>query len=223
MIQYTIVKQNRKTFSIAIGDKQEVLVKVPYGASKKQIDAIIKQNEAWILEMQAKGKLRAETKDWFVTKKQLFLGKYWNVKINQIYGTTHQIIFNQNLGFVLTTDGTEACARKLMEKFYRLKAKEILEPMATLYAQRIGVTYKKLTIRNQATRWGSCSSSGNLSFNMKILCAPLEMIEYVVLHELVHRRYFNHSSTFWKEVEKWMPDYKIKMNYFKEVGQDFII
>lgn len=83
------------------------------------------------------------------------------------------------------------------------------------FANLMNVTYGKITIRNQKTRWGSCSSSGNLNFNCKLMLTPPEVIDYVIVHELCHRLQMNHSKKFWHEVEKVLPDYKIQKNWLK--------
>ena len=88
------------------------------------------------------------------------------------------------------------------------------------YAYIIGVTYGKITIRNQKTRWGSCSSNGNLNFNNRLLFVPKELVDYVVVHELAHRKEMNHSNAFWNVVEKYMPDYKERRQWLKEHGQE---
>lgn len=222
-IQYTVVKQKRKTATIVIDKEQQVIVKVPERMTKSQIEALVLQHSTWIEETQAKKRERLEASDWLITGKQLYLGKYWPVTIKEVSMQGGQILFNTEIGFKLVTDGTTDCARKLMEQFYRRKSQEIIPPLVSRYAQQVGVSYGKITIRKQETRWGSCSSSGNLSFNMKILFAPTEMIEYVVLHEVMHLRHFDHSKAFWADIESYMPDYKTRMNYFKQYGQNFVI
>ena len=92
------------------------------------------------------------------------------------------------------------------EEHNRIKAK--FAERTAYYAGLINVTYNGITVRNQKTRWGSCSSEGNLNFNCRLLFVPDRIVDYVVIHELAHRRFMNHSKAFWKEVEKYMPDYK---------------
>lgn len=88
------------------------------------------------------------------------------------------------------------------------KAKVIIPERVRYYATKIGVTYNRITIRCQRTRWGSCSSKGNLNFNCLLALFPLEVIDSVVVHELCHRKHMNHSSQFYAEIEKVFPEYK---------------
>lgn len=88
------------------------------------------------------------------------------------------------------------------------QAKEIIPKKVEFYAEKIGVTYNKITIRCQRTRWGSCSSKGNLNFNCLLVLLPDEIIDSVVVHELCHRIHMNHSAKFYSEIEKVFPDYK---------------
>ena len=89
---------------------------------------------------------------------------------------------------------------------------------AKRFAPQIGVTYGRITIRNQKSRWGSCSSRKNLNFNCLLMLAPPEHRDYVVVHELCHLKEMNHSKRFWAEVEKILPNYKTSVKWFKENG-----
>lgn len=90
------------------------------------------------------------------------------------------------------------------------------------YADLTGIEYGRITIRNQKTRWGSCSSKGNLNFNCLLMLTNKDVIDYVVVHELCHRKQMNHSKKFWLEVEKILPDYKKHRKWLKENGNDII-
>jgi predicted metal-dependent hydrolase len=103
-------------------------------------------------------------------------------------------------------------------KLLTTRAKRIIPQRVRYYADIIGVSYGRITIRMQKTRWGSCSSQGNLNFNCLLMLAPEDIIDYVVVHELCHRKEMNHSPRFWAEVEKVIPDYKEKRRWLKDHG-----
>ena len=90
------------------------------------------------------------------------------------------------------------------------------------FAEIICVNYGRITIRNQKTRWGSCSAKGNLNFNCLLMLVPNDVIDYVIVHELCHRLEMNHSKIFWSHVEAVLPDYKISRKWLKDNGNSII-
>ena len=102
------------------------------------------------------------------------------------------------------------------------RALKIIPQRVTRFAPLVGVSYNGITIRNQRTRWGSCSSLGNLNFNCLLVLVPPAVLDYVVIHELCHRREMNHSAKFWAEVEKFDPDYREHRKWLKENGGSLI-
>lgn len=98
------------------------------------------------------------------------------------------------------------------------QAKEAIPPRVFHYAQILGVGFGRITIRTQHSRWGSCSSAGNLTFNCLLMLAPEAVLDYVIVHELCHRKEMNHSPRFWAEVENVLPDYRVQKAWLKEHG-----
>ena len=101
-------------------------------------------------------------------------------------------------------------------------AKQVFPERAAYFARRMGVSYGRITIREQKTRWGSCSSGGNLNFNWKLVLMPSEVLDYVVVHELAHRKEMNHSAKFWKVVEAELPDYMARRENLRVLGRRFV-
>ena len=115
--------------------------------------------------------------------------------------------------------------KKLTEhelKALREKARVLLTERVQYYAPIIGVNYNQIVIRAQHTRWGSCSSKGNLNFNCLLALVPPEVLDYVVVHELCHRKELNHSERFWIEVAKILPDYRQQKKWLKDHGSSLI-
>lgn len=103
-----------------------------------------------------------------------------------------------------------------------LQAKDALPKLVRQYAPKVGVTYGRITIRAQHSRWGSCSSQGNLNYNCLLMLTPPEVQAYVVVHELCHRKEMNHSDRFWREVARVMPNYALPKKWLKENGSALI-
>ena len=102
------------------------------------------------------------------------------------------------------------------------QAKASLPERAAYFAPLVGVTYGNITIRSQHTRWGSCSSKGNLNFNCLLMLAPEDVRDYVVVHELCHRKEMNHSPRFWAELARILPNYRQSQKWLKEHGRALI-
>ncbi len=101
-------------------------------------------------------------------------------------------------------------------------AKSDLPQRVARFAAIVGVTYGRITIRAQKSRWGSCSGKGNLNFNCLLMLCPEDVRDYVVVHELCHRKELNHSPRFWAEVEKVLPGYKVQRKWLKDNGGGLI-
>lgn len=102
------------------------------------------------------------------------------------------------------------------------KALKIIPKRVDYYAEIMGVSYGGITIRNQVSRWGSCSQKGNLNFNCLLMLCPDEVLDYVVVHELCHRKEMNHSKKFWSQVSYFCPEYDMHRRWLKEHGNELI-
>ena len=102
------------------------------------------------------------------------------------------------------------------------KARKMILEKVAYYAPIVGVTYGRIAIRKQRTVWGSCSAKGNLNFNYLLAMMPDEVVDYVVVHELCHRKEMNHSPRFWAEVEKVIPNHKALRKWLKEEGSVYL-
>ena len=113
----------------------------------------------------------------------------------------------------------QARASEIFTAWYKQQARRLMEERVKWYASRFGLKYSAVRISSARTRWGSCSSRGSLSFTWRLVIAPLEVIDYVVAHELAHLRVKNHSPAFWREVESILPDYKARQKWLKTNGK----
>ena len=111
---------------------------------------------------------------------------------------------------------TPAPPPELLSKTDRMKIQLKIGKRVRHYCEAMGVTVGYVTVKNQKTRWGSCSAKGNVNFNYQLAFLPGELLDYVVIHELAHRRHMNHSRAFWAEVETYCPDYLERREQLKE-------
>ncbi len=110
-----------------------------------------------------------------------------------------------------------------LEQRYRDSARAVLESRVAYFHQITGGAYTSVTVRDQKTRWGSCSSRGTLSFNYRLIFAPPGILDYVVVHELCHLTHMNHSKDFWDMVGRVMPDYRVRKQWLRDHGQELTL
>ncbi len=108
--------------------------------------------------------------------------------------------------------------KEVVKEWIKQQALETILQEAASAAETIGVRYNRITIRDQKTKWGSCSKQGNLSMNWRLILFPPEVLRYVVIHELCHLKHFNHSQRFWDMVERYDPSYRDSIAWLKQFG-----
>jgi hypothetical protein len=152
-----------------------------------------------------------------VVKKVLFRGKQYPVRVVADGNPRSRVRLVNGEAVVLVSRATPREIRKAIEGWYRAEASVVIKQSVWRLSRRLGLEYNTIMIRNQRTRWGSCSNKGNLSFNFKLATAPQGVIDYVVLHELMHLKEPNHSKTFWNLVERECPGYRDHRRWLQEV------
>lgn len=128
------------------------------------------------------------------------------------------VYIDKNRFFVTVRESTDAHLQQVLEGWYRQRAREIFSDRALCLGLEMGVVYNRIFIKNQKTRWGSCSCLKNLNFNWRLIMASPQVIDYLVVHELAHLKEMNHSRRFWQLVEQYCPEYKAHRRWLKERG-----
>lgn len=214
---YNLIRQKRKTIAIYIQDDLSVLVKVPFHMKQQAIDEFVSKHEEWITRTIHEKKELASQKDWLTKGEILYLGNTLKVEIEESTSVKPGIVITETDFIIVTPNKNDHfLIKKQVETYTKKQALALFTQLTKEYCSQLGCQYERITVRKQKTRWGSCSMRGALSFNIRLMGAPLDVIRYVVLHEVVHLIHFNHSTSFWNTIEGVMPDYKAKQNYLKE-------
>ncbi len=208
-----IIRTNRKTLSISIDATGRLIVRAPKRLAMKNITDFLAEKERWILKKQGERKgvstqLPPENLHGY---RFSLLGK--DTEISLIEGNRVGYNVEQNLLYLPREKSKERLVKWLKEN-----AKRIFSTVTAQQAARMDTAYKSVSVTSARTRWGSCSADNSIRYTFRLLYCPREIIEYVVVHELAHTRYKNHSSAFWREVEKYLPDWKIRRKWLKTHG-----
>jgi predicted metal-dependent hydrolase len=211
-----LVRSKRRTIALIIERDGSFTVRAPMRAPHSAIETFIKQKEDWITRTRKKMELIRPTheKQYFDGEKFLFLGSSFDLKL---VGPQRPSLRFDN-GFALSRTA-QIKGEQVFVHWYKLRALEVISERVKLYSQQYGFTPKQVKISSAKTRWGSCSPSGALNFTWRLVMAPLEVVDYVVVHELAHLRVKNHSSKFWKVVESIYPEYKKQRKWLRENGE----
>lgn len=211
-----LIRSKRKTVAIIVQRDGKVIVRAPLKASQRQIRQFVETKIGWILEKKAQAQQQPpQTARQFTAGERFpYLGREYALSV--VSGPRAGLRFEA--GFFLNQN-SQAEAALLFEKWYKAAARKVLTERVRFYAQKFGLKYQKIRISSARTRWGSCSSRDTLSFTWRLVMAPLEVVDYVVIHELAHLRHPNHSAAFWAEVAGMMPDYKRQRDWLKKNGR----
>ena len=213
-----IIRSKRRTISLQLCDDATLIVKAPLRVKKNIIHQVILKHHKW-LERKKKEILSREIK--FIEKefvngeKYFYLGKLYPLKIVQNNEKEYPLILS-NGNFFLQKNISDA--KNAFVVWYKQAAREKILQRVDWYSEKTGFSFNRVKISNARKQWGSCTNIGNLSFSWRLIMAPLPVIDYVVIHELVHLVEKSHSKSFWNKVQFFMPDYKVQKNWLKKNG-----
>jgi predicted metal-dependent hydrolase len=207
-----------RTARIIVGPRRPLEVIVPRGTEEEEVDALLEQKRGWIERKVAESRAIA------ARPKQLGLarpGIVWidgrPLSVERQAGRRPIAELREGM-VVVGGDADEAAAA--IERWYRREARRRIAEIAGEGAVRLGLQFRSLAVRDQRTRWGSCSREGNLSFSWRLLVAPAEVREYVVVHELCHLREPTHAKPFWRLLEASRPGWQEQARWLREHGQE---
>ncbi|GAP20091.1 M48 family metallopeptidase [Leptolinea tardivitalis] len=192
-----------------------VEVVLPEG-SRLRPEKLLREYASWILEKQAalQKRKKRQSKKALPEGQILLQGKPMLLEIKPASLTERQQVIHYP-GRIKVVSGKYA-PEVILRKWLAREAETAIFHQVQIRAKQMGVHPSRLTIRNQRTRWGSCSTRGTLSFNWRLIMAPPEVLDYVVVHELAHMKEQNHSKAFWSIVAHYCPEYLIHRNWLKQ-------
>ncbi|MEK3968474.1 M48 family metallopeptidase [Paenibacillus sp. FSL H7-0323] len=206
VIEFNVQYGNGKKISIHIDPSGRITLKVPKKTSEEMIKSVVERNGKMIVEKLQSLEAARETpkmiRAYEDEGKFLYLGKYYSL---------HELIETAEL--------SEEQLQLKLKKFYFSSCKKLIGERITRYQTQLRVKPKSIEIVESRTKWGSCSSDKKLTFNYRLAMAPVEVIDYVIIHELCHLLHMNHDRSFWRRVGSLMPDYKEKEEYLARYGR----
>ena len=212
-----LVRSRRRTVALIVERDGSLTVRAPLRLAEVHIREFVDSHADWIARHQAR--LQAvplpPAKDYNEGGTFLYLGKSFPLTI-----VPHQraALHFDGANFRLAKSAIPN-AEEAFVRWYKTQAAALLLERVLLLAGKYNLHYQKIRVSSARTRWGSCSVNGTLSFTYPLVKAPLEVVDYVVLHELVHTRIRNHSKAFWNKVQELMPDYKTRLTWLKKNGK----
>ena len=208
-----IIRSNRKTISVCINPLGKITVRAPLRCNEERIFAFLREKEGWIAKhlrktIGAGTRIPTENLDGFSF---LLLGKMHTVSLvdgNKVgYDSENLRVFVPRVK-----------ARERLVKWLKENAKRILSEVTAKTASEMQVSYRSVSVTSAKSRWGSCTADNAVRYSFRLIYAPKEVVRYVVVHELAHTRYKNHSALFWREVERYEPRYRERRKWLKENG-----
>ncbi len=215
----------RRTVRLHVVSADQLEITAPKGFSLSHAKTMLQRKTAWILRQILRLEaVAANTANASLTHGAtlLFRGVPHALLLlgdgrDRPHVTCHQRSISVHLPELIGENNNPAVASSI-QNWYLAEATLQLQERTQYWAAQIGVKPKKLSLRDQKTRWGSCSSRGSISYNWRLIMAPPEVLDYLVIHELCHLLHPNHSTAYWQEVGRWCPDYRAHRRWLRLNG-----
>jgi predicted metal-dependent hydrolase len=211
-----LIRSRRKTIGFQITNDARLIVRAPFSASENLIHKLIRSKESWIIAKQDYFKQRKNKiliRRFVPGEEYLFLGQSYSLVA--VENLPKAVVLDQSLMISRVVLGN---ARDHIENWYKAKALDYITQKVQYYAQITGLKHESIKVNSATTRWGSCGRKNTLNFTWRLVMAPPRVVDYVIIHELVHLKQKNHSHKFWEEVAKIIPDYKQDERWLKQNG-----
>lgn len=210
-----LVRSRRKTLSLIVEADGTLTVRAPLRMKEADIWRFIAAKETWVKRKQAQVRQDAPAPRRYVDGETfLYLGQ--EVPLRLIPDEKPALVMDKVFKL---TKSAQPQAQAYFEKWYKKQARKVLSERVDFFVRQHGFKAEKVRISSARTRWGSCSAKGTLSFTWRLVMAPPDVIDYVVVHELCHLREMNHSQAFWAQVAAILPDYKRRRDWLKRQGK----
>ncbi|MCE5237811.1 M48 family metallopeptidase [bacterium] len=218
-ITYAVQRSRRKTVSIYVERDGTVTVLVPEQLTDQEVERLVEAKRGWIHRSLAEWRALNTTRvvrEFVNGEGFLYLGRSYRLQLTE---AQEQPLLLKDGHFCLRAEQqAEPQARKAFREFYREKGLKWIGERIAFYERRIGVRAGGLRVLDLKSRWASCAKAGVLNFHWKCMMAPLRILDYIVVHELVHLLHPTHSRAFWSEIDKVIPDYRERMEWLRVNG-----
>ena len=204
MTEYQVIRSRRKTISLQLDRSGNVVVRAPLRCGEEYIDSFVRDHEDWIQVHRARLLEKNRRREDFSLSEGepvSICGQTYTVHL--VPGLKARIWKDQ----LILSDGNMDAAGEKILALARAQGKPWLRQRLDQWAEQMGIDYRDLKLSSARTRWGSCTRDGVIRISVWLLFAPERAIDYVLVHELCHRRHFDHSREFWALVARYMPDY----------------
>lgn len=207
-----IVRTRRKTIALVITQDAELIVRVPLKIPLSFIERAVNKRSEWINRKIAeiKSRPRSEKRQFVTGGKFFYLGQQYEL---QIVTNQHSVFLKEKL---CVPEGSAWYIKSAIEKWYKKRALALIGERCKLYSKIVGSVPASIRITNAQKRWGSCGVKKKVNFSWRLIMAPIEVIDYVVVHELAHLEQLNHSRLFWNKVKSLLPDFKTRQQWLRK-------